>query len=91
MILKEINREYLMDILQSEGTRQKIILDAIIRIGRRKVYIGSDDLVTIARIGQRSYADFGWSKICSYFPQADKWNFKLGAKLAILRAVGMKK
>ena len=77
------------EYLQYGGTRLSIVDEALRQIGCRSVYIGATRKVCIAKIGSTERADYGWSKCCSYFPKADKWNFKLGAKLAILRALGI--
>lgn len=87
MKLSRLSRINILGILMWEGTRQSVQDKALKKIGTRKVYWGNDGVVTIIHVG----ADYGWSKLCRYQPNADEFDVTRGAKLALLRALGMRK
>jgi len=72
-------------VLRYEGTRQKLIERAKALIGHKRVYFGNDGVETICNVS----GQYGWSKVCRY-KTGDKFDAARGAKLALLRALGLK-
>lgn len=80
-----LTRSEVKQFLASEGTRQSVQDRALKEIGKKKVYYGSDGIVTLIKVGVR----YGWSKVCRYMPNRDNFNHKRGGKLALLRALDL--
>lgn len=87
MKLKILKRDIIKSILAWGGTREEVQNKALERIGGRKVFHGTDGVVTLINVS----GDYGWSKLCTYQPRADNFEISMGAKLALLRALGLKK